>query len=431
MKVAIVGSGPAGHYVAEGLVARLGKEVEVDLIERLPTPYGLVRSGVAPDHQTTKQVWRRFAALHADAAVGFHGDVEVGSDVTVAELRDLYDAVVLATGAGEDRRLGIPGEDLPGVYGAARFVGWYNGHPDDADLAPVIKGGSAVIIGNGNVAIDVARVLSRAPAELAASDISAEAAAVIRGSALQGCRIVGRRGPLQVGFSLKELGELGSLAGVTATADPAQMPAAEEVAAAPPPLAKVLRVIDGYARQRPEAGHKRLHLEFFARPVAILGGDHVTGVRFERTRPTATGWTGTGEHLEHPCGLVVTCIGYRARPVAGVPYDERNGVLANAQGVIAPGLYCVGWAGHAPTGTIGSNRPEGFALAARIAEGPRGARPGRDGLRALLARRGRPAVSFDGWRRIDAAEVAAAAPGAPRAKFLRRPDLLRAAAVTC
>jgi ferredoxin--NADP+ reductase len=431
MKVAIVGSGPAAYYVAEGLVARLGGEVEVDLVERLPTPYGLVRSGVAPDHQTTKQVWRRFAALHADDAVCFHGDVEVGTDVTVDELRALYDAVVLATGAGIDRRLGIPGEDLPGVYGAARFVGWYNGHPDDVDPAPVIKGDCAVIIGNGNVALDVARVLSRAPAELAASDISAEAAAVIGGSGLRSCRIVGRRGPMQVGFSLKELGELGSLSGVSTTADPAQMPAAAETAAAPPPLAKVLRVIEGFARGRPIPGSKRLHLEFFARPVAILGEGHVTGVRFERTVPTATGWIGTGEHFERACGLVVTCIGYRSRPVPGVPYDERRGVLANDGGVIAPGLYCAGWSGHAPTGTIGSNRPEGLALAARIAQGPRGARAGRAGLRPLLARRGRRAVSFDEWRRIDAAEVAAAAPGAPRAKFLRRPDLLRAAAVTC
>lgn len=431
MKVAIVGSGPAAYYVAEGLVARLGEAVEVDLIERLPTPYGLVRSGVAPDHQTTKQVWRRFAALHTDAAVAFHGDVEVGTDITVAELRGLYDAVVLATGAAIDRRLGIPGEDLPGVYGAARFVGWYNGHPDDVDPAPTIAGDAAVIIGNGNVAIDVARVLSRAPAELASSDISAEAAAVIRGSALRSCRIVGRRGPLQVGFSLKELGELGALAGVSTTADPAQMPTAEQIAAAPPTLAKVLRVIDGFAHNRPGSGHRRLHLEFFARPVAILGADRVTGVRFERTRPTATGWEGTGELLEHPCGLVVSCIGYRSRPVPGVPYDAERGVLANDQGVISPGLYCAGWAGHAPTGTIGSNRPEGFALAARIAEGPRSARPGRVGLRSLLAQRGRRAVGFEDWRRIDAAEVAAAAPGAPRAKLLRRADLLRAAAVTC
>lgn len=430
MKVAIVGSGPAAYYVAEGLVARLGQNVEVDLIERLPTPYGLVRSGVAPDHQTTKQVWRRFEALHASRAVEFHGDVDVGSTVTIEQLREIYDAVVLATGACIDRKLGIPGEDLPGVYGAARFVGWYNGHPDQVDAVPLLAGDSAVVIGNGNVAIDVARVLLRSDAEMAASDISAEASAVVRASALRSCRIVGRRGPLQVGFSLKELSELGFLEGVTTTVDPAQAPSMADVASATPALAKVLRVIQGFALNEPRRDDKRLHLEFFARPVEILGVGQVTGVRFERTLLKPSGWIGTGEFFDQPCGLVVTCIGYRSTPIPGVPYDTERGVLANDNGVISAGLYCAGWASHAPTGTIGSNRGTGFDLAARIAAGGHGERPGRAQLRELLAQRGVRPVCFDDWRRIDAVEIAAASPGAPRSKLLRRSDLLKAA-VTC
>lgn len=427
MKVAIVGAGPSAYYVAEGLYARLGKELEVDLIERLPTPYGLVRYGVAPDHQTTKQVWRRFAALHATADLGFFGNVELGATVTIEQLRELYDAVVLATGADVDRRLGIPGEDLPGVYGAGRFVSWYNGHPDFVDDPPALDGGSAVIIGNGNVAIDVARVLLRSAAELQASDISAEAAALIREDGPRECRIVGRRGPLDVGFSLKELGELGSLAGVSTTVEPAQMPASADLASVGPVLAKVLGVLAVFAAHMPQAGNKHLHLQFQARPVAVLGGQRVTGIRFERTVYGTAGWSGTGEYFEHPCTLVVSCIGYRVRPIAGVPFDAAGGVLANENGEILPGLYCCGWAGRPPTGTIGSNRQPGFELAARIATIGGSDKPGRAGLRALLGERGVDTVDFAGWRAIDAAEVAAARPGAPREKLLRRAELLRAA----
>jgi ferredoxin--NADP+ reductase len=428
MKVVVIGSGPAGYYVAEGLLNQAGADVEVDIIDRLPVPYGLVRAGVAPDHQSTKSVIRRFAALHDSPALRFFGNLEVGRDVSIDELLHLYDAVVLATGAADDRRLGIPGESLPGVYGAAQFVGWYNGHPDWVGLDPLLDTTSAVIIGNGNVAIDVARVLAKTPAEMAGSDLAAHAAACIHASPLREFCIAGRRGPLQVGFTPKELGELGELAEVVTTADPAQLPPPEAMAAASAGLKRVLGIIEAFARQSPGSGRKRLHLEFFARPVRILGDDRVTGVQFERTIVDNGVCTGTGELFERDCGLVVSCIGYRSQPLSGVPFDAASGVHRNVGGVVAEGLHCTGWSAHGPAGTIGSNRKEGFELAARLAARPAApGKAGRAGLAALAAARGIEIVDFAAWQRIDAAEVAAALPPAPRRKLVAIADLLAAA----
>ena len=428
MKVVVIGAGPAGYYVAEGLLNRAGADVEVDIVDRQPVPYGLVRAGVAPDHQSTKSVIRRFAALHDAPALRFFGNLEVGRDVTTDELLQLYDAVVLATGADDDRRLGIPGESLAGVYGAARFVGWYNGHPDRVGLDPLLDTTSAVIIGNGNVAIDVARVLAKTPAEMATSDLVAHAAARIHASPLREICIAGRRGPLQVGFTPKELGELGELAEAVTTADPAQLPPPGAVAAASAGLKRVLASIEDFSRRPPERGRKRLHLEFFARPVRILGDGRVTGVQFERTIVENGVCTGTGELFERDCGLVVSCIGYRSRPMGGVPFDAASGVHRNAGGVVAEGLYCTGWSAHGPAGTIGSNRREGFELAARLAARPAApGKAGRVGLAALAAARGIEIIDFAGWRRIDAAEVAAAVPPAPRRKFVLTREMLAAA----
>lgn len=427
MKVAVIGSGPAGYYVAEGLLNQPGA-IEVDIIDRLPTPYGLVRAGVAPDHQSTKSVIRRFAKLHESPALRFYGNLEVGRDVAIAELRQLYDAVVLATGAADDRPLGIPGESLAGVYGASQFVGWYNAHPDFVGLDPDLDTRSAVIIGNGNVAIDVARVLAKTPAEMSSSDLAPHAAARIHASPLREFHIVGRRGPLNVGFTAKELGELGELAATVTTADVAQMPPGEAIAAADPAFGRVLRIIQGYATTVPAPDRKRIHLEFFARPVRILGRNHVTGVQFERTVVEDGTCRGTGEFFERACGLVVTCIGYRTQPVPGVPFDDVRGVHRNLDMVIEPGLYCTGWSARGPSGTIGSNRKEGFALAARIAAlAPMPGRQGRTGLESLAAARGIEFVNFEAWQRIDAAETAAAVHGAPRRKFERVPDMLAAA----
>jgi ferredoxin--NADP+ reductase len=423
----VIGSGPAGYYVAEGLLAQPRGGIEVDILDRLPTPFGLVRSGVAPDHQSTKSVIRRFARLHESAGLRFYGNLEVGREVSIDELRQLYDAVVLATGAPEDRRLGIPGESLPGVHGATRFVSWYNAHPDFAELDPDLGTETAVIIGNGNVAIDVARVLAKTPGEMSSSDLAPHAAGRIHSSRLREFHIVGRRGPLNVGFTAKELGELGELADTVTTAHPAQMPAAADVAAVDPAFRRVLQIIQGFATTLPDPGRKRIHLEFFARPDCILGEQRVTGVRFERTVLEGGECRGTGEFFERPCGLVVTCIGYRAQPIPGVPFDAARGVHRHVDLVIEPGLYCTGWSARGPSGTIGSNRKEGFALAERIAAQDAAGKPGRAGLESLATSRGIDLVDFDGWQRIDAAEVAAAAPGAPRRKFAQVPEMLAAA----
>lgn len=433
MKVAVIGSGPAGYYVAEGLLARAAtglsasNELEVDIIDRLPVPYGLVRSGVAPDHQSTKAVVRRFAKLHESAALRFFGNVEVGRDVAISELREIYDVVVLATGAPDDRKLGIPGEALQGVHGAAEFVAWYNGHPDARGFEPDLDSRSAVIIGNGNVAIDVARVLAKTPREMLQSDLSARAAARIHGSALRELRIVGRRGPLNVGFTAKELGELGELEDAVTTATSAQMPSAAEIAAVDPAFGRVLKIMHGFSQVVPDPARKRIHLEFFARPDRVLGEGRVSGVRFERTAVVDGECRGTGEFFDLECGLVVTCIGYRARPIPRVPLDAARGVYRHVDLFVEDGLYCVGWSARGPSGTIGSNRKEGFALAERIAAHVSSGKPGRAALVSLAASRGIELVDFDGWQRIDAAEIAAASDGAPRRKFEDVAPMLAAA----
>jgi ferredoxin--NADP+ reductase len=430
LKVAVIGSGPSGHYVTEGLLDETGGDVEIDVLDRLPTPYGLVRGGIAPDHQSTKAVTRRFARLHAGEAVRFFGNLGVGENVSVAELRELYDAIVLAVGAPEDRALGLPGEDLPGVFGSARFVGWYNAHPDFVGVEPNLECSTAVVIGNGNVAIDVARVLTKTPLEMAHSDLPRSVAARIHNARLCHVYIVGRRGPLQVGFTPKELGELGELAAAMATVDANQLPSRESARVQDPAFQRVIDTLYRFSAHEGPGKAKRIHFRFFARPLEILGDTQVRAVRFERTELRGNAVAGTGERFDIPCGLVVSCIGYRCQRLEGVPFDDERGVFSNIDGVIEPGLYCAGWARRGPTGTVGSNRPDGFALAREIAGTPaRSGRLGRSGLQRLIAERSLRVVNFAGWNRIDAAEVAAARPGAPREKMLSVPQMLQVASV--
>jgi NADPH-dependent glutamate synthase beta subunit-like oxidoreductase len=321
--IAIVGSGPAGYYTAEGCRKTFGSDCRIDVIDKQPVPYGLIRTGVAPDHQSIKGVSRRYEAVAVSDNVRFVGNVAVGVDVTIDELRGLYDAVVLATGAPLDRPLGVPGADLPGVAGSAAFVGWYNGHTDFAGLGPSLDGPGAVVIGNGNVALDVARILAKAEAEF---DGKAE-------------RVIVER------TALDEKG----------------------------------------------AAH------------------------------------GTGETYAIPASLVVSCIGYRTPPITGVPYDVQAGRFANDEGRVLPGLYAVGWAQRGPSGTIGTNRPDGFAVAEKIGDdGGAGGKAGGHGLDALLDSRGVAVVTFNDWQKIDAAENAAARSGSPREKFTSIEALLAA-----
>jgi ferredoxin--NADP+ reductase len=425
--VAVIGSGPAGYYTAEGCAKLFGDAVRVDIVDRLPVPYGLIRTGVAPDHQSIKAVSRRYEATALGDNVRFVGNVTVGPDVTIPELLELYDAVVLATGAPADRPLGVPGDDLPGVIGSAAFVGWYNGHPDFADLRPPLDG-PAVIVGAGNVALDVARILAKTADEFAGSDIVGHALDHLGRGQHQQITILARRGPHQIAMTPKELGELGHLARAAPMVDPADLPPPEADAALDPGLRKSVAHLRSFATAR-EAKPVTLTFDFYAMPVAIEGAGRVERVLVERTAIDAEGRaSGTGETYAIPAGLVVSCIGYRTPPIEGVPYDAKLGRFANDEGRIGPGLYAVGWARRGPTGTIGTNRPDGFLIADHVAADTPddSGKAGRAGLDRLLESRGVDVVTFRDWQKIEQAEIAAARAGSPREKFVAVDAMLAA-----
>jgi ferredoxin--NADP+ reductase len=429
---AVVGSGPAGFYTAEALVKAYGDKAKIDIIDRYPVPYGLIRFGVAPDHQSLKAVSKRYDQVAAGQSVRFVGNVNVGEDISADDLLGLYDAVIMAIGAPHDRKLGIPGEELPGVVGSAEFVGWYNGHPDFADLAPPLDGTHAAVIGNGNVALDCARILSKNRHEFEGSDIVGHALEALDKSPTQTVTIFGRRGPHQISMTPKELGELGHLEVATPVVDVADFPPVEADNALEPGHRKSITILRDFAAAGPDGSKpKRIVFDFFAKPLRIEGDGKAERLIVERTILDESGSAkGTGETYEVPASLIVTSIGYQTPRMEGVPYDERGGKFANEQGKIADGLYAVGWARRGPTGTIGTNRPDGYEVAELIGgampAGSDGAKAGGAGLDALLKGRSVEATSFDDWRTIEAAEVAAARPGSPREKLIRHSDWLKA-----
>ena len=434
--IAIIGSGPAGYYTAEAAQKAFGGDadggVRVDIIDRLPVPFGLIRFGVAPDHQSIKAVSRRYEATALSENVRFVGNVTVGKDVTIEELTTLYDAVVLATGAPNDRALGIDGDDLPGVFGSAAFVGWYNGHPDFAVLNPPFDGKDIVVIGNGNVALDVARICSKTRAEFAGSDIVAHAIDALEGANTESVTILGRRGPHQIAMTPKELGELGHLSRATPVVERADFPELEADALLEPGMRKSVTHLRAFAAI-PESIHAdkdiRIEFDFFAAPLRIEGNGKVERVVIERTRLDENLKSiATGETYTIPANMVIACIGYQTPPIEGVPYEHGRGRFANVDGRILPGLYCVGWARRGPTGTIGTNRPDGYMIADNIAEDISDGRgkEGRSGLDALLTERNVDIVSFRDWQKIEAAETANARAGAPREKFTDIADMIAA-----
>jgi NADPH-dependent glutamate synthase beta subunit-like oxidoreductase len=428
LAVVIVGAGPAGFYTAEALLNRC-PEGRIDIIERLPSPFGLVRAGVAPDHQSTKRIISRFEKTAGSASVSFFGNVEVGRDVSLDELRHLYDAVVLAVGAPRDRTLNIPGEGLKGVYGSAAFVGWYNGHPDYRDLDPLLDTESAVVIGNGNVALDIARVLAKSSAELAPSDITDAARNAIERSPLRDIHIVGRRGPADTKFTPAELREISRLETCVPVVDASTVTAQARSPAARtnPALEKNLAMFREFAERNAQGSPKRLHFTFFAAPVEIIGDERVRAIRIERTRMTNGRLERTGAVKSLPCGLVAIAIGYRGSPLPDVPYDADRGLIKSDDGRVEPCLYAVGWAKRGPTGVIGTNKPDGIQCAEQIlTDGPSGTKPGRPALVRLLAERHVRCVRFEDWQRIDAAEISQALAPAPRRKFTSVEDMLSA-----
>lgn len=434
LRVAIVGAGPAALYAADELLKRPG--VEVNVFDRLPTPYGLVRAGVAPDHENIKSVGGLFRQIEDQPGFAYFLNVEVGPDLTHDDLAEHHHAVVYATGASQDRTLGIPGEELPGSGTATAFVAWYNGHPDHADQRFDLSGQRVVIIGNGNVALDVARILATDPSDLAKTDIADHALASLRRSAVREILLLGRRGPAQAAFTLPELvGLLGrddidfAVEGGDLTEPVDDLMAASKLA-----------VLRAAAARAPRPGNRRIVFRFTTSPIDLLGSERVTGVRVcrnrlvadaEAVRPVPTADTGTIE-----TGLVLRSIGYRGKPVVGLPFDELAGVLPNVGGRVSgtPGAYAVGWIKRGPSGFIGTNKScaeetVGHIVAdfndGRLAD-PVGS---RRSLTELVRLRAPRAIDTRGWRAIDRVErMAGALEGRTRRKLTRLDDLLEAAA---
>jgi ferredoxin/flavodoxin---NADP+ reductase len=449
--VAIVGAGPAGAFAAASLLRARG-DAEVDLFERLPTPWGLLRGGVAPDHQEIKRLEDTFDRQTLARGCRFLGNVEVGVDVSHAELMRHYTAVVYATGSQTDKSLGIPGEDLPGSRPATEFVAWYNGHPDYRELEFDLSAERAVVIGNGNVAADVVRILTLSAAELERTDIADHALAALRESRIREVVVLGRRGPAQAAFTSAELRELGHLDGVDTRVDPREVELdpvsqrwlAEEGTFTARKNVELLREFAA-APAGPDAG-RRIVLRFLRSPVEIHGDGRVAAIDVRRNEIVraddgtirARPVEGDVETIE--CGLVLRSIGYRAVPLPDVPFDERHYVLPNDRGRVMrpdgeplPGVYAVGWIKRGPTGILGTNKRDAEETIARLAEDlaalPEPASPSREEIDRLLAERRPDLVGVDGWRAIDRHELERGrAERRPRVKLASRSELLSAAA---
>ena len=437
-RAAVVGAGPSGFYAAEALL-RAG--VAVDLFDALPTPYGLVRAGVAPDHPKIKSVTRMFDRTAGHASLRFFGGVEIGASVTRDELLERYHAVVYAVGTPRDKRLGIPGDDRPGSIAATQFVAWYNGHPAHADATFDLSCTRAVVIGNGNVALDVARMLVLDPAELAATDAADHAIAAFAAASVSEVVVLGRRGPAQASFTNPELRELGGLAGVDVMVDPAEAGMEIPVEAAPTARRNV-EILQAYAERAAGSSPRRISLRFLRSPVEILGeGENgpVTGLRVARNRLEGDRVVPTGDEEVIDCGLVIRSIGYRGRPIPGVPFDRRRGLIRNRGGRVceddgAPrvGEYVVGWIKRGPSGVIGTNKKCAADTVAavledladgRLADPPVGADD------AWLRDRVPGLVTWQGWEAIDEHERRLGAPtGRPRVKLVRVPQMVAVAA---
>jgi ferredoxin/flavodoxin---NADP+ reductase len=431
LRVAVVGSGPAGFYAAGALLSA-DPPAEVDMIERLPTPWGLVRLGVAPDHPKLKTVSRAFERIADQPGFRFLGNVELGRDLTHEDLVRLYDAVIYAVGAQTDRRLGIPGEDLPGSWAATELVAWYNGHPDYQQLDFDLDVERAVVIGNGNVALDVARMLALTREELEPTDATDASIEAISASSLREIVVVGRRGPAQAAFTTPELQEMGELAGADVIVDPAELEGAEPKDTN---SERNLAVLRDFAARDAAGKPGRVVFRFYHSPVAILGDDRVEAIELVRNELDANERAVATEERETlSCGLVFRSVGYHGVELPGVPFDPATGTIPNERGCVLPGVYCAGWIKRGPTGVIGTNKKDAAetvetlledAAAGRFAPKPDATSAAID---ALLVERGVRVVEYAGWTAIDEAERAAGEKGGrPRVKLCSWDELLAAA----
>jgi ferredoxin--NADP+ reductase len=450
LRVAIIGAGPTGYYAADHLFRQPGLVVDIDMCDRVPTPYGLVRAGVAPDHQKIKSVTASFDKVAANPRFRFYGCVELGRDISVEDLRAHYHMVLYTTGAQTDRRMGIPGEDLKSSHPATEFVAWYNGHPDYRDLTFDLSQERAAIVGVGNVAVDVARILSRTPEELATTDIADYALEALRESRVREVYLLGRRGPAQAAFTNPEVKELGELADADVTAVPEEvelddLSRAAMERAGDRATQKKVDLLQAYARRAPAGKRRRLILRFLVSPVEVLdnGAGAVGGVRLVRNKLYATD-TGTlqpkptGEFEDLAVGLVFRSVGYKGVPLPGVPFNEKWGVILNEKGrVLDPeskqpvvGEYTAGWIKRGPTGVIGTNKPDAAETVACMLEDLaqdrylQPASPSRDAAEQLVRQRQPACFSYEDWLRLNELEVQRGKEtGRPRVKFTRIEDM--------
>ena len=407
LRIAVVGSGPSGMYTAAELIAD-GK-AQVDVYDRLPIPFGLVRYGVAPDHFSIRSVRDTLDRIWDQPGVRFIGNVTIGVDISVDELRDHYDAVVLTYGASADRALGIPGEHLKGCVGATDFVAWYCGHPHAnreffEQYLPEVE--HVAVVGLGNVAVDVARILAKTPAELQNTDIPVHVRETLASMKLTDIHILGRRGPAQATWTTKELRELGELDDCQVEVDPVGLSDERAWSTDEKVPARNAEVVRGWM-ERPIASGRTMHLHFLTRPVAVAGTEHVSIVQVERTEFTATGsLAGTGEILDLPIEFLVRSIGYRGTGLPGVAFNDETGTVVHTDGRIEPGLYAAGWIKRGPSGIIGTNKKDAMAtVESLLADVEAGLLPTASGdIDALLVQRGLEVVSIAGWRAIDKAE---------------------------
>ncbi|NBP73405.1 MAG: hypothetical protein EBU57_09665, partial [Alphaproteobacteria bacterium] len=407
-------------------------DCRVDVIERLTSPFGLIRGGVAPDHQKTKRVSKAYERTLSDERVRYLGNVEVGRDVSVTELLGMYDAVVLAYGAPHDNRLGVAGEDLNNVFGSNAFVGWYNGHPDFKDLNPDLDVDSAVIIGVGNVALDVARVLAKTKKEMSITDLVPYAAEATQASPVKDVYMLGRRGPVEAAFTNVELREMGELENAAPVMNPNHLPGkivADYMSDRDLRLReKNVETMRSFLDVSPEGKDKRVHFGFFLSPVEILGENRVEGVRCERTTVDANGKVqGTGEMVDIPAQIIITCIGSRAFPIDNLPFNDDWGIVENEDGKVSDRLYAVGWLKRGASGTIGTNKNDSLEVVDKLIAELDGAE--RDGCKSLdvhLSEKGVRVVSFEEWQIIDRLEIEAAPEGAPRKKFITPDEMIAA-----
>ncbi len=453
LRVAIIGSGPAAFYAVDHLLKQDGLTVEIDMFERFPTPYGLVRTGVAPDHHKIKSVTRRFAQIASSPRVRFYGLVEFGRDIAVSDLRERHHQILYATGAQTDKRLAIPGEELKGIHAANEFIGWYNGHPDYRDCQFDLSQERAAIVGVGNVAVDVARILCLTPDELAVTDIASHALGALSQSRVKEVYLLGRRGPAQATFTNPEIKELDNLADADIFVRPeeaqlddlsrAALDASDDRA-----TRQKIEILQGYASRKPTGRTRRLSIRFLVSPVDLLGdvAGQVVAMRLVKNALYQTA-AGTLKPRATDCveelslGLVFRSVGYRGTPLPGVPFDERRGVIPNGKGrVIDPesqqpvvGEYCSGWIKRGATGVIGTNKPDSIetvtCMLEDLAHGAilRPSAPEVSKTAHLVRERQPNYFSFDDWLRLDAIEVKyGRAQNRPREKFTRVEDMLAA-----